>query len=53
MFEFLLTVGAKLDIKNRLNYTPLTLAAKLARVEVKFKNLNFSNIKIENFFLDV
>jgi hypothetical protein len=36
MFEYLLKLGARLDIKNRLNYTPLTLAAKLARVEVIF-----------------
>jgi hypothetical protein len=34
MFEFLLNFGARLDIKNRQNFTPLTLAAKLARAEV-------------------
>ena len=34
MFEYLLSRGASLDIKNKLNYTPLTLSAKLARVEV-------------------
>jgi hypothetical protein len=34
MFEYLLNFGARLDIKNRQNFTPLTLAAKLARAEV-------------------
>lgn len=29
-------VGASLDIKNNLNLTPLTLAAKLARIELFF-----------------
>ena len=31
MFEYLLDYGARLDIKNRQNFTPLTLAAKLGR----------------------
>ena len=34
MFKFLLNSGARLDIKTRLSYTPLTLATKLARSEV-------------------
>ena len=37
MFKFLLLNGARLDIKNRLNYTPLTLATKLARKEVLYE----------------
>lgn len=40
MFEYLLNHGARLDIKNRLNYTPLTLAAKMARREVLFFAFN-------------
>ena len=37
MFKFLLLNGARLDLKNHLNYTPLTLATKLARKEVIIK----------------
>ena len=35
MFKFLIEKGARLDIKNAQNYTPTTLAAHLARKEVK------------------
>jgi hypothetical protein len=34
MFEMMLEYNASLDIKNRQNLTPLTLAAKLARKEL-------------------
>jgi hypothetical protein len=34
MFEMMLDYNASLDIKNRQNLTPLTLAAKLARKEI-------------------
>ena len=34
MFELLLEFNASLDIKNRQELTPLTLAAKLARKEL-------------------
>ena len=46
MFKFVLLNGARLELKNRLNYTPLALATKLARKEV-----NFIFIKIDHFFL--
>lgn len=36
MFCLMLEFGARLDIKNRLGYTPLSLAAKLARKELFF-----------------
>jgi hypothetical protein len=51
MFEYLLNHGARLDIKNRQNYTPLALAAKLARVEVIEIYHHFSYIIIINVFL--
>ncbi len=35
MFDLLVSLGAKRDIKNRLGMTPLTLAAKFARKEVR------------------
>jgi ankyrin repeat protein len=35
MFKFMLEYKASLHIKNRQNLTPLTLAAKLARKEVR------------------
>jgi hypothetical protein len=34
MFDLLLQMGAKLDIKNRQGLTPLTLSAKLPRKDV-------------------
>jgi transient receptor potential cation channel subfamily V protein 5 len=34
MFEYLLNFGARLDIKNRQNFTPLTLAAKLGKQQI-------------------
>ena len=34
MFKFLLSYGARLDVRNALNYTATTLAAHLARKEV-------------------
>jgi hypothetical protein len=34
MFDLCVAIGAKLHITNRLNLTPLTLAAKLAKEEV-------------------
>lgn len=34
MFDLLLQLGAKLDIRNRQGLTPLTLATKLARKDV-------------------
>ena len=40
MFKLLLEFGALLTIKNRQGLTPLTLAAKLARKEVKL-NIDF------------
>ena len=36
MFDVVLNFGARLDIKNRLKLTPLTLAAKLGRAKVLF-----------------
>ena len=41
MFQFILTFGASLDIKNTLGYTPITLAAHLARKEVKLSILKY------------
>ncbi len=35
MFKFMLEFNVSLDIKNNLNLTPLTLAAKLARKEAR------------------
>lgn len=41
MFDLLLNMGGKLDIKNRQGLTPLTLSAKLPRKEVSvFKNID-------------
>lgn len=34
MFDLLVSLGAKLDLKNMQGLTPLTLAAKLARKDV-------------------
>lgn len=34
MFDLLVELGGKLDIRNNQELTPLTLAAKLARKEV-------------------
>lgn len=39
MFNLLVELGARLDIKNRQGLTPLTLAAKLTRKEVLSKPL--------------
>ena len=39
MFDLLYGFGARLDIRNRQGLTPLTLAAKLARKDVSFKNI--------------
>ncbi|XP_049958127.1 transient receptor potential cation channel subfamily V member 5 [Schistocerca serialis cubense] len=39
-FDMAYEVGSSLDIKNNLNLTPLTLAAKLARIEMFFHILN-------------
>jgi ankyrin repeat protein len=39
MFNLLLDLGARLDIKNRQGLTPLTLAATLTRKEVNHSNL--------------
>lgn len=42
MFQLMLEFKARLDLKNRQGLTPLTLAAKLARKEVKFlRGINF------------
>ena len=41
MFDLLYGFGARLDIRNRQGLTPLTLAAKLARKDVSFKNILF------------
>ena len=35
MFDLLVSLGAKLHIKNKQGLTPLTLAAKLARKDVR------------------
>lgn len=40
MFDMAYEVGASLDIKNVKHLTPLTLAAKLARIEMFFHILN-------------
>lgn len=40
MFDMAYELGAELGIKNKLNLTPLTLAAKLARKEIFFHILN-------------
>lgn len=39
-FDMAYEVGAKLSTRNVLNLTPLTLAAKLARIELFFHILN-------------
>ena len=45
MFKLMLTFKTRLDIKNRQGFTPLTLAAKLAKKEVCFKQLVSSRFK--------
>lgn len=40
MFDIAYETGGSLSIKNNLKLTPLTLAAKLARVEMFFHILN-------------
>ena len=40
MFDMAYELGALLNIRNNLNLTPLTLAAKLARREMFFHILN-------------
>ena len=40
MFDMLLSMGAKLDIKNRQGLTPLTMAAKLPRKDVSYWNIH-------------
>jgi ankyrin repeat protein len=35
MFDLLVSLGAKLNIKNKQGLTPLTLAARLARKDVR------------------
>ena len=50
MFEYLLDNGARLDIKNRQNFTPLTLAAKLARAEVMFSVFFFLFLFFIHFY---
>lgn len=40
MFDLLVSLGAKLNIKNKQGLTPLTLAAKLARKDVSMGLLN-------------
>ncbi len=42
MFEIMLEFNPSLDIKNRQGLTPLNLAAKLARGEVKIDYLDSS-----------
>lgn len=51
MFQYLLRCGARLDIKNHQEYSPLTLAAKLARTEVfiLFLLINFNLQKEKQF----
>lgn len=39
-FDMAYEVGASLDVRNQLNMTPLTLAAKLGRVEMFFHIMN-------------
>lgn len=40
MFDSAYELGSALDVRNMLNLTPLTLAAKLARIEMFFHIMN-------------
>lgn len=45
MFKLMLTFKARLDIKNNQGLTPLTLAAKLARKEVRIDQIFYQIFK--------
>lgn len=49
MFNLLVELGARLDIKNRQGLTPLTLAAKLTRKEVLIKPMIRRKNKMSRF----
>lgn len=56
MFELLIELGANISIKNNQGLTPLSLAAKMARCEVRLLLLGLKGLKqefIKLFLIDL